>query len=73
MIVNFWVKSKLESLYSVLIRFSHLKYIYVQVDFHFCCCLNIVLIVDWWSEDDLCTILMGQSDIVKVIVFFEPS
>ena len=35
MIVNFWVKSKLESLYSVLLRFSHLNFISVQVDFLF--------------------------------------
>ena len=42
------------------------------------CCLTIVSIVDWmrwgWScLSHLCNILIGQSDIVKVVAFFEPS
>ena len=67
------VKSKLGSLYSVFTSFFPFQTISVQVDFHFLC-FTFVSIVDWmmqgWScESHLWIILIGQSDIVKVITF----
>ena len=59
-----------------LVKFPILEYIWSSWLSLFC--LNIVSIVDWmrwgWScLSHLCNIFIGQSDIVKVVVFFEPS
>ena len=48
------------------------------VNIHVLFCLTFVSILDWvmrgWScLSHLCTIVMGQSDIVEVIIFFKPS
>ena len=54
-----------------LVKFPILDYIWPSW-------LSLLSIVDWmswgWScLSHLCNILIGQSDIVKVVVFFEPS
>ena len=59
---------------SVLLSLSIKFYVNIHVLF----CLTFVSILDWvmrgWScLSHLCTILMGHSDIVEVIIFFKPS
>ena len=69
-----WVKSKLGSLYSVFTPFSN-NICSSQLSLF---CLAIVSIVDWmmwrwFCLSHLCDILIGQGDIVKVVIVFELS
>ena len=69
----FWVECRIGSLYSVFTPFFPWYTISNWVYFHFLC-LTFISIVDWmkqgwFCESHLWTILIGQSDIVKVITF----